>query len=196
MRSYSRRWGHGWGHGPHGTEQAQVCDSCSVRLGVCCVLAGLLLAAFAPVGQAVRRVPERCLSPGGDHLGKYSAEFAQPWQPVTRRRHGRVVRLTFAGFGGERIHHVRVTDLARAVRITLLTYVYTGPDPSTCAGESGCLDIHLRAPLGQREVIDGATRRSYRIGFRKPEGLARGHCPTPPNRYAGSRPARRQMRPR
>ncbi len=49
--------------------------------------------------------------------------------------------LTFSGFGGERIDHVRVTDLAGAVRITLLTYVYTGPDPSTCAGEAGCLDI-------------------------------------------------------
>jgi len=176
------------------TEQVQICDDRSVRVGMCCGLAGLLLAAFAPAGRAVRRVGDGCQSPGTNRLGRYSAQFAQPWEPVTRLRDGRTVRLSFVGFGAERIHNVKVTDYGGAVRITLLTHVYTGPDPSTCLGAGGCLDIRLRAPLGQREVIDGATGRRYRIGVRKPEGLARGHCPTPPTRYARSRPARRQVR--
>lgn len=96
----------------------------------------------------------------GDQPMTESAELkSRPWgrsEPIDQGRGLRVLYLTGPAFELER---VRIAENGERVVVTLLERPPDGP--STALGVLACVDVALRRPLAERQVIDGAaTKRS------------------------------------
>ena len=88
-----------------------------------------------------------------------------PWQEYTPSPNGRALRIWWCTNSAYGLKRVRVREGRRRVVITVLHRAPNGPttQAALCRGKR----VRLRAPLGTRRVIDGATgkRRHAGAGF-------------------------------
>jgi hypothetical protein len=149
------------------------------------------VASSGRLGERVRLIAH--LRDGRRHSGSLAlgprdrAAWWRHWRPL---RQGRILEVRWIG-GFEPFSGVEVREGRRQVSVRVLerfppTFNPAGiPYASAAIAISKCVRIRLRAPLGSREVVDGATRRPRPRAQRPPPAARRCHRAQPSRAHAG-----------